>query len=243
VQEMPFSRVYVNTGDPIEEDNMVEFRLLYAGELLPSSNTKRRAKEKHAIRRAFHPQLRRLWDVRTNLQEVADRAFIQSIEDRALVYNIHGEDVYNGPPKTDEERFDAGIKFIGKQWARAGYELVPVVVPEFALQCSLDILLLRPEEDRFIFEQGDIDGQVKTLFDALRIPNSPDETAGATPEPDEHPLFCLLQDDKLISEVKVTTDQLLMLPHEREVRANTCFVTIHVRLNHRDVRTYDNYFG
>ena len=221
---------------------MVEFRLLYEGELLPSSNTKRRAKEKHAIRRAFHPQLRRLWSIRSNLQEVADRAFIQSV-DRSHVYNIHGEDVYKGPPKTDEERFDTGIEFIGKQWARAGYELVPVVVPEFALQCSLDILLLRPEGDRFIFEQGDIDGQVKTLFDALRIPNSPDETAGATPEPDEHPLFCLLQDDKLISEVKVTTDQLLMVPREREVRANTCFVTIHVRLNHRDVRTYDNYFG
>ena len=222
---------------------MMEFRLLYEGELLPSSNTKRRAKEKHAIRRAFHPQLRRLWSMRSNLQEVADRAFIESLEDKNLVYNLHGEDVYAGPPKTEQERFDTGIKFIGEKWARAGYELVPVVVPEFGLQCSLDILLLRPEGNRYIFEQGDIDGQVKTLFDALRIPNSSDETDGATPEPDEHPLFCLLQDDKLISEVKVTTDQLLMLPHEKEVRANTCFVTIHVKLNHRDARTYDNYFG
>jgi hypothetical protein len=180
--------------------------------------------------------------MRSNLQEVADHAFIQSLG-KPLVSSLHGEEIYIGPHKTDQERFDAGIKSIGEKWARAGYELVPMVVPEFALRCSLDILLLRPEEDRFIFEQGDIDGQVKTLFDALRIPGSSDETAGATPEMDEHPLFCLLQDDRLISEVKVTTDHLLMLPHEKEVRANTCFVTIHVKLNHRDARTYDNYFG
>src|ERR1019366_2795335 len=213
------------------------------GELLPSSNTKRRAKEKHAIRRAFHPQLRRLWHLSSNLQQVADRAFVQSVGSSQAVTALHGVGgIHIGPPKSDQERFDIGIEFIGKKWARAGYELVPVVVPEFALQCSLDILLLRPEEDRFIFEQGDIDGQVKTLFDALRIPDSPDETDGAAPAPDEHPFFCLLQNDKLISEVKVTTDQLLMLPHEKEVRANTCFVTIHVKLNHRNPRTFDNYF-
>jgi hypothetical protein len=242
VQEMPFTRVYVNTGDPIEEDNLMEFRLLYEGELLPCSNSKRRPKEKHAIRRAFHPQLRRLWQTRSNLKDLADRAFIQTAEPHS-VRDVHGEDVYIGAPKTDQQRFDIGIKSIGEKWARAGYELVPLVVPEFGLRCSLDILLLRPEGDRFIFEQGDIDGQVKTLFDALRIPDNTGETDGAIPEPDEHPLFCLLQDDKLISEVKVTTDQLLMLPHEKEVRANTCLVTVHVKLNHRDARTFDNYFG
>src|SRR5664280_3264362 len=116
---MPLTRVYINTGDPIEEDNMMEFRLLYEGELLPSSNTKRRAKEKHAIRRAFHPQLRRLWHMRSNLQEVADRAVIQSI--RSLpgnVADLHGEDIYVGPRMNDEERFDVGIKRIGEKWAR-----------------------------------------------------------------------------------------------------------------------------
>ena len=64
------------------------------------------------------------------------------------IYDLHGEDVYAGPRKTDQERFDIGIKAIGEKWARAGYELVPVIVPEFGLQCSLDILLLRPEGNR-----------------------------------------------------------------------------------------------
>ena len=72
----------------------------------------------------------------------------------------------------------------------------------------------RPE-DRHVFRRGDIDGQVRTLLDALRMPDNPDETGGANPSTDESPLFCLLQDDRLVSEVKVTSDQLLMLPEQR----------------------------
>jgi hypothetical protein len=101
-QQLPYSRVYVNTGDPIEEDNMMEFRLLYEGELLPSSNAKRRPREKHVIRRAFHPQLRRLWHLSSNLQQVADRAFVQSIQsaEPCCISEIHGENTYIGPVKT-----------------------------------------------------------------------------------------------------------------------------------------------
>jgi hypothetical protein len=56
---------------------------------------------------------------------------------------------------------------------------------------------------------------VRTLLDALRIPDNADETGRATPTEDEKPLFCLLEDDRLISEVKVTADQLLTLPEQR----------------------------
>lgn len=212
----------------------MEFRLLYQGELLPSGNAKRRPAEKHLIRRAFHPQLRRLWSVKPGLRGLADqRGFLRSSE----IYHQSNVD------RTPEERFEIGIRTIGKEFSRAGFDLVPLAIKEFALQCSLNILLLRPEEDKYIFTQGDIDGQVKTLLDALRIPDDAGETGGANPEADEHPLFCLLESDRLISEIKVTTDQLLMLPHQKEVKANDCFVVIHVRLNHRDARMFDNYFG
>jgi len=232
--QLPYIRVYVNTGDPIEEENLMEFHLLYEGELLPSSNTKRRSHEKHLIRRAFHPQLRRLWNLKPALRQWADhRGF------------LHSQELYHQSNivRTPEERFDIGIKTIGKAWTRAGFDLVPLVISEFVPQCSLDILILRPEEDRFIFEQGDIDGQVKTLLDALRIPNNAGETSDAVPGPDETPLFCLLEDDRLVSEVKVTSDQLLMLPHEKEVKANDCFVVIHVKLNHRNPGTFGNWLG
>jgi hypothetical protein len=212
----------------------MEFRLLYEGALLPSSNSKRRPSEKHFIRRAFHPQLRRLWEVKPLLRELADRrGFLRSEE----IYH------HSNVVRTPDERFQIGIRTLGKEWSKAGFDLVPLVLPEFELHCSLDVLLLRPEEERFVFTQGDLDGQVKTLLDALRIPDNPEETGHASPEDDEHPLFCLLQNDRLISEIKVTSDQLLMLPREKAVKANDCFVVIHVRLNHRNARAFDNYFG
>jgi hypothetical protein len=59
-------------GNRIKGKNKMEFRLLYEGELLPSAN-QCRPSEKHAIRRSFHPQLRRLWSAEENLRELAKR--------------------------------------------------------------------------------------------------------------------------------------------------------------------------
>ena len=53
---------------------------------------------------------------------------------------------------------------------------------------------------------------------------------GSRPQADEDPFFCLLEDDKLISEIKVTTDSLLLLPREREVKPNDALLVIHVKL-------------
>jgi hypothetical protein len=75
--------------------------------------------------------------------------------------------------------------------------------------------MLRPDAPGSLIKSGDIDGRLKTLFDALRMPG-PDENelAGASPTDDENPLYCLLQDDRLISKVTVQTDLLLeQIPH------------------------------
>lgn len=227
--------VYVGSGDRIEECDLVEFRLLYEGELLQSSKSDTRAKEKHEIRRSFHPQLRRLWDTNSSLDQLARHQHI-------------GSWLAQHPEVDKESQTNADFRHIrwrviSEQWERAGFNFVPLVTAEHCLRCSLDILLLRPEEDRFIFRQGDIDGQVKTLFDALRIPKNLAEAGGSVPQEDESPFFCLLEDDRLISEVRVITDQLLLLPKEKAVRANDCFVSIHVKLNHKSGRTFDRYFG
>lgn len=51
---------------------------------------------------------------------------------------------------------------------------------------------------------GDIDNRLKTLFDALRLPNQTNELVGYdNPAPDENPFFCLLEDDSLITHVSV----------------------------------------
>ncbi len=75
------------------------------------------------------------------------------------------------------------------------------------------------------------------------MPANSDETSGTPPQADENPFYCLLEDDRLITEVRVSTDTMLLLPNTREVRANDAHAIIHVKLNHRTARTFDNYFG
>jgi hypothetical protein len=278
--ELPYGRVYVNTDDPVEEENLLEFRLLYQGELPPSGN-KRRPKEKHAIRRVFHPQLRRLWSVKPNLRFWAFHWFGKAPTEAAQAIN---EKYHQDPEEIGNARFRLGIETMGKFYARAGYDIAPLVVPEWGAQCSIDILVLRPGGRVVFDEQGDLDGQVRTILDALRMPDTRAETGGAQPVEDEHPLFCLLQDDKLISEIKVTADELLQLPEQAfnpseraqavarinqmsygkllpaedktaldfalkileirgPVRPHDAFVVVHVKLSHRDARTFDNYLG
>lgn len=59
-----------------------------------------------------------------------------------------------------------------------------------------------------ILQGGDIDNRIKTLFDALQIPDDCNEVDGA-PEEGEDPFFCLLQNDSLVTELSVVTDRLL----------------------------------
>jgi hypothetical protein len=196
----------------------LEFRLLYEGELLPSGNKKTRPSEKHAIRRHLHPQLRRLWQVHPNLRQWLGAVNRQHTTAERTEIKAGSEDL--------------DFTVLSKRWQRFGYDFIPLVTdPD--VRCSLDVLLLRPDEDRFIFRQGDIDGQVKTLFDALRVPDSIEQVSRTGPEQDETPFFVLLKDDKQIAEVRVNSDQLLLLPNERSLKANDCFAVIHVKLTYK----------
>ena len=213
----------------------MEFRLLYEGEIKPSGGSNTRSPEKHEIRRAFHPQLRRLWFTNQGATRYAEN----------VGRGVYGEEIQtqkieNPSTLSTEEALQKAFSYMGKKWSVGGYECVPLVTEKWAMRCSIDILLLRPEEDRFIFTQGDIDGQVKTLFDALRVPK-PGEGGKATPKPDETPFFCLLEDDRLISEVRVTADQLLLLPRSKTVTANDAFAVITVRLDQRQFDIFDDY--
>lgn len=87
-----------------------------------------------------------------------------------------------------------------------------LVHPYLRLYCELDILVLRPETPGSIVSKfGDIDNQLKTLFDAMRKPIDISEVPVSwIPEADEQPLHCLMEDDKLITRVSVETDRLLI---------------------------------
>lgn len=208
--------VYQFNDRPIEGIDTVEFRLLYQGPLGSSAGPN----EKHGIRRSFHPQLRRLWQTNSGLRDIARM--------QAPWGRIQEE-----PPLrewTEEELAEQGLKYISEQWQRGDYKFIPLVTRDACLRCSIEILFLRPGEPRFVIQGGDLDNRLKTLFDALRIPANQSEMGNATLQDDETPFYCLLQDDILISEVRVITDELLALPAERMVRANDVFLEIYVRL-------------
>lgn len=204
----------------------MEFRLLYEGRLLGASRTDSRAKIKHEIRREFHPQLRQLWTTHHGLDEYARHKcgpWFQREKPQE-----RNPEAFN--KMTNEQFRQIGLRCISEKWERGGFKFVPLITEEVCDRCSLDILFLRPDEPRFIMQSGDLDARLKTLFDALRIPKNTDETGGTGPQEDEHPFFVLLEDDKLISSVSVTTDRLLVLPHQRVVNANDVFLVINVRM-------------
>jgi len=175
--------------------------LIYEGELLSANNSDKKAanKNKHAIRKQLHIQLKQLWETERILKRIT----------RDMVI---GKSYSTENPIRPYE----GLNHIAKQFEKSGHGFVPLVgvgypnvgVPDVSSICSLDILFLRHEPPGAIVHGGDIDNRLKILFDGLRVPHDGSEIP-VPPEHDEQPMYCLLRDDSLISDVKVTTDLLL----------------------------------
>lgn len=212
----------------------MQFRLLYSGQLLGASRADTRASIKHKIRLELHPQLKRLWATNNSLIEMAKfraqnwaeaHPGAARRELRPDLSEIEAEHWL------DEELAMLGLRWIADKWERAGRGYIPLVTAEMCLRCSLDILFLRPEEPGMIVKSGDLDNRIKTLFDALRIPANLAEAGGEKGKEGDEPIYCLLEDDQLISEVRIVTDHLLMLPHSREFNPNDVFLVVDVKLN------------
>lgn len=199
---------------------MIEFRLLYSGSLLGASRNNTRAKLKHAMRKEFHPQLKRLWDTNNELERYL-----------RAVYAGNFNPETDAPATSPENVLDRAMDILSKRRERFGYRFIPLVTEKLCLSASIDILFLRPEDPGLLINSGDLDNRIKTIFDALRMPNSAAEIAGEPPMGDEQRFFCcLLEDDKLITQIRVTTDQLLMLPKHTQVDPNDVFLVLYVKV-------------
>lgn len=79
------------------------------------------------------------------------------------------------------------------------------------LYASLDITVLRSNRPGSVVSGGDIDNHLKTLFDALRYPQIAQEipVRGAA-MPVKGPTYCLLEDDRLIRDLAVRAEPLLI---------------------------------
>jgi len=180
----------------------MRFTLFYDGELPPNGN----AAAKHKIREALHPQIKELWQHQglVNIDYV-----LASLEDH---------------PGPNDRRAESWGKHVGSV---NGVRFASVVHPTFYLRARLKILLLRASPPGGVLtDGGDIDNRLKTLFDALSRPSSQQLPPGWAPAPDQIPLHCLLDDDRLVTAVAVDSDRLLgpALP-------NWARVTIQVHLH------------
>jgi hypothetical protein len=66
-------RLVVHSDPETDPDtSLMEFRLTYAGPLLAASQHDPRTNHKHEIRKRFHPQLKRLWEITPWLKQMRE---------------------------------------------------------------------------------------------------------------------------------------------------------------------------
>jgi hypothetical protein len=208
----------------------MQFRLTYRGPLKAEGRKDPRAKEKHAIRRAIRPQLAEVWNTHPFL-----RAFMQAhIRSQRVDVNVSAptlEELREKMLVTEYDSFTVAQK-IAKRFAHGGYSFLPLVGAVFdgiQTACALDVLFLRRDGPGSLIKSGgDIDNRLKVLFDALKMPRPGEFDSSVPPAPDEDPFFCLVEDDSLITEIKVTTDRLLT-PQADDEHLHDVHLVIHVR--------------
>ena len=201
----------------LEDGAYMEFRLTYAGPLYATqrgaqgAQRDRRSDHKHAIRRVFHEQLKKLWAIYPALDETLPRPVA-----------IGGAE--GGPPPA------LTIQELAAKHLNYGFNFVPLVTDELRLLCGLDILILRDQKPGGIIETGnyggDVDNRLKTLINSLAIPTANEYYSERLVLGDEKPLFCLLEDDKLITKVSFETDYLL-----EEIKDKTSIHDVRVLIN------------
>lgn len=185
---------------PDEWKSALKFRLLLRGHV--PSDKRGTVPVKHTIRKELHPQLRQLWKLHPWLAPA-------------------------WKPRESDGRTPVDILADNQQKYR--FRWVPLVQRQ--MSCSLDILLMRRQDPYRIFgaSSGDLDGRIKTLIDGLQMPQQGTEVDG-TPDADEDPFFCLLENDELIYHLHITTDALWLPPEATEpARDVFAIISVHVR--------------
>lgn len=207
----------------------MQFRLTYEGPLFatqrdPISGQKdRRGIHKHDIRRVFHAQLKRLWDIVPHLKAGTGSG------PSALTFG-------------GTQPLPRDLASLSARHSLYGWSFVPLVTQDLNLSCGLDILFLRPDRPGTVLRSGDIDNRLKTLFDALRIPEVAENYHQKTQATEERPFFCLLEDDKLITKISVETDQLLQFVTPKQ-DINEVRLVITVTLRPYEVHLGNMHFG
>ena len=164
----------------------------------------RGAREKQELRRHFHAQLRELWT-------------------HTPLAGFHGKFL----DLTKNDLSTNVIRAVGP------FSFAPLVCEKLSVVAELQITLFRPQSPgALVGSGGDIDNRLKTVLDALKVPSEPNALpADDVPLPGEDPFFTVLEDDKLITELGVTTERLL----EPGLDPNEVLLLIAITIRHVEV--------
>lgn len=188
----------------------MELSLRYRG-LLPAAGTDKRVREKHAIRQELSSQIESYCEQSHRLKRlIADVGKLQT-------------------PKREKDQFDVerplsdGSKFWWR-WPLCGYNFVPLVTQVLEAHVELRMRLYRKNVG-ILFQGGDLDNRLKTFFDALQVPKEesqvPKGERVSSKEAEWLPIFCLLDNDNLITKLSIESFKLLMkVPKEFEGAPN-----------------------
>jgi hypothetical protein len=164
------SKVHYKCGELLGVP-LVKFTLTYDGDLRSSGNGSKKVRDKWEIRKQFDPQLRELWKISPGLQ-LAKRHSVIPKTDGFWMIDTHHSDPGSGP---QNEMRDNHMDLCAPIEC-GGRSFLPLVRETHALMCGLKILFLRKEKPGRVYQGGDLDNRVKTLLDALCIPQG---TGGA----------------------------------------------------------------
>jgi hypothetical protein len=144
----------------------VDFTLYYRGSLWANG----KPKHKHELRQHFHKQIKELWG------------------QPPLNEHLHLIDPTYEPPQTRGAIIvTATVEKPSVVCPVGAYNFASIVSSKIDLVADLSITLLRPgAPGEIVTKGGDLDNRIKTLLDALKIPERPDALPkGASPAADE----------------------------------------------------------
>lgn len=183
---------------------LMRFHLVFRG-LLPSAGNKPKPSYAAHIRKKLHPQLQELWRTHHVMKRVARTGIIK--RDDGAAYLVTSEGPFD--VERDIERFPAGpdeVDLTGPIIS-GGHSFRPLIRESLQLNCSLSVTFLRHDDPlQGVTQNGDLDGRIKCLLDALTMPKP--EIAVRFP-PQSEPMYCLMESDALISDLEIETGRLL----------------------------------
>jgi hypothetical protein len=178
----------------------MKFILTFDGDLKPNGGVK----EKWEVRRQIHSQLQQLWKINPALSRLKRIERLIPAKTGFIPMTAHHSvdatrDKHIKPPTGETIDLIANIE-------RGGRQFCPLVRESLALKCALKIIFLRKESAGKVYQGGDLDNRLKTLFDGLAVPNANQVILNVAPR---DTVLCLLEDDSLITRLDVDTQRLL----------------------------------